>query len=64
MRPNGLSEIRRNFEAISKRKSGILLCHETAKNSLYGVGFYLKSKWENAIIEFRPFNKRIAVFAV
>lgn len=56
----GISEVRRNYEAITHRKSNMILCHGAAENSQYGIGFCIKNKWKNHIEEFKPINVRIA----
>lgn len=57
----GLAEIRRNKEAIIVRKeTGNIFCHGEAKNGQYGVGFLIKSKWKENIIEYKTISERIA----
>lgn len=60
----GVSEVRRNYENITNRNSGILFMHGAAKNSQYGVGFCVKKEWKNQILEFKPRSERIATLLI
>lgn len=60
----GISEIRRNWESVGERKSGNLLFHSEAKESMFGSGFLINKRRSKNIKEFRAISERIALLKI
>lgn len=56
----GLSEVRRKGEVTLERENDIFYYYGETGN-LYGVGFLVKKKWKNNILEFISYSERIAI---
>lgn len=57
----GISDIRKNYESITERKSQIIFSHNKAINGQQGTGFCINSKWKHNIRSFKSINERIAL---